>query len=204
MIPSISTSHYLSLFDKLIYSVLNYGCEVWGLQDSIKIERVHLKFCKEILGVRTQTQNNFVYGELGRTPLITRRVVNVIKYWLKILQCDDIKYVKAIYTILYRDLERLPNCNSWTKRVKDILQSLGFYDVWLFQSVGDVDIFKCELKQRLKDVYVQNWFAELNISSRAKTYVLFADFKLQPYLCDVNIVKFRKALTRPRLSSHRL
>ena len=98
----------------------------------------------------------------------------------------------------------MPNCKSWAKSVRDILQSLGFYEVWLFQTVGDIDIFVCELKQRLQDVYVQNWFSEINNSSRAKSYVLFANFKLQPYLCDVNIVKFRKALTRLRLSSHRL
>ena len=62
--------------------MLNYGCEVWGLNDSVKIERVHLKLCKEIICVRTQTQNYFVYGELGRPPLVNRRVVSVIKYWL--------------------------------------------------------------------------------------------------------------------------
>ena len=178
--PGISVSHCLSLFDKLVYPVLSYGCEVWGLHDSIKVERVHLKFCKHLLGVRTQTQNNFVYGEFGRTPLYTRRVVSVIKYWLKILHCDSIKYVKVVYNVMYRDLERLPNSKSWAKSVRDVLQSLGFYDVWLFQTVGDVDMFICILKQRLHDVYVQNWFSEISNSTRANTYVLFADFKLQP------------------------
>jgi len=47
------------------------------------LERVHLSFCKKLLGVKIQTQNNFVYGELGRTALIVRRAVNVIRYWLK-------------------------------------------------------------------------------------------------------------------------
>ena len=34
-----------------------------------KLEHVHLHFYKEILGVRKQTQNNLIYGELGRYPL---------------------------------------------------------------------------------------------------------------------------------------
>ena len=46
-----------------------------------------------------------------------------------------------MFRILYRDLERMPNCKSWAKSVRHILQSLGFYEVWLFQTVGDVDIF---------------------------------------------------------------
>ena len=63
---NISVSHSLELFDKLIEPILNYGCEVWGLNNSIQIERIHLRYCKQVLGVRTQTQNNFIYGELGR------------------------------------------------------------------------------------------------------------------------------------------
>jgi hypothetical protein len=78
--PTMSISHKLDLFDKLIAPVLSYGSEVWGLNKNIiQIERIHLKFCKELLGVRSQTQNNFVYGELGRTPLKNKFYINVIK-----------------------------------------------------------------------------------------------------------------------------
>jgi len=43
------------------------------------IERVHLEFCKSLLGVKKCTLNNFVYGEL--------------KCWVKILHDNDNKYV---------------------------------------------------------------------------------------------------------------
>jgi hypothetical protein len=62
-----------------------------------------------MLGVRLQTQNNFIYGELGRTNLKCRRIVSVIKYWLKIIQLEDIKYVKIVYDLLYRELQVRPN-----------------------------------------------------------------------------------------------
>ena len=29
-------------------------------------------FCKQLLGVKTSTQNDFIYGELGRTNYYTR------------------------------------------------------------------------------------------------------------------------------------
>ena len=61
-------------------SILNYGLEVWSLNESTKLEGIHIHFCKHILRVRGQTQNNFVYGELGRTSLKSRKVVNVIRY----------------------------------------------------------------------------------------------------------------------------
>jgi hypothetical protein len=43
-------------------TILNYGCEIWGLKETNVIERIHLQYCKQLLGVRAQTQNNFVYG----------------------------------------------------------------------------------------------------------------------------------------------
>mgnify|MGYP000265360145 CR=1 FL=1 len=75
--PGITVQHKLDLFDKLILPFLNYGSEVWGLNDSTKLEGIHIHFCKHILGVRGQTQNNCVHGELGRTSLKSRRLVNI-------------------------------------------------------------------------------------------------------------------------------
>ena len=67
----ISPKHKLELFYKLISPILNYGCEVWGFFQANSDERVHKQFCKQILGVKKATQNDFVYGELGRTNYIT-------------------------------------------------------------------------------------------------------------------------------------
>ena len=67
----ISPKHKLYLFDKLDTPILNSGCEVWGFFQANSIERVHLQFCKRLLGVKKTTQNDFVYGELGRTIYIT-------------------------------------------------------------------------------------------------------------------------------------
>ena len=79
----ISPKHKLDLFDKLVTPILNYGCEVWGVFQANSIERVHLQFCKRLLGVKKTTQNDFVYGELVRTNYITRRYLIIVKYWFK-------------------------------------------------------------------------------------------------------------------------
>ena len=59
---SLSVQHRLDLFEKLITPILNYGSQVWVFAC---IERVHLQFCKRLLGVKKCTQNDFVYGDLG-------------------------------------------------------------------------------------------------------------------------------------------
>ena len=89
----LSPRHKLELFDKLILPILNYGGEEWGFSQANVIERVHLQFCKRLLGVKKTTQNDFIYGELGRTSCITKRYILIIKYWFKILLSEDVKYI---------------------------------------------------------------------------------------------------------------
>ena len=88
--------------------------------------------------------------------------------------------------------------------VRDILLPLGFYEVWLQQGVGDYLKFLSLFKQRLQDTFIQNWQSRINNSSRALFYRTIASFQFQPYLEKINISKFSTALSRLRVSSHRL
>jgi len=90
----LSVSHRLNLFDRLIMPILNYGSEVWGFSSGMSIERVHMQFCKQILGVKRCTQNDFVYGELGRRNCQSARYVNIIKYWIKLIRTSENKLLK--------------------------------------------------------------------------------------------------------------
>jgi len=63
-------------------------------------------------------------------------------------------------------------------------------------------VFICILKG-LIDNFLQNWNSELVESLRAN-YVLFCNFRLQPYIKCINIEKFRMSLSRLRMSSQRL
>ncbi len=55
----------LELFDRMIVPIMLYGCEVWGEENYIETDKLHLKCLKHILGVHGRTTNNIVYGELG-------------------------------------------------------------------------------------------------------------------------------------------
>ncbi|MCG8093252.1 MAG: hypothetical protein JAZ17_06420 [Candidatus Thiodiazotropha endolucinida] len=199
-----SPRHKLELFDKLIMPILNYGSEVWGFIQANSIERVHLQFCKRLLGVKKTTQNDFVYGELGRTNCISKRFTLIIKYWFKILASDSKKYIKLVYNMMLRDMESRPNTVNWASLVRHLLMSVGFYEVWLQQGVGNYTAFISLFKQRITDIFIQNWHARLDDSSRAIFYKSFATFQFQPYLDKVNVYKYIQAFSRLRMSSHRL
>jgi hypothetical protein len=200
---NLSITHNLELFDKLVMPILLYGTEISGFNNCDIIEKVHTKFCKQLLGVRPQTQNNFIYGELGRIPLKQQMLVSIIRYWLKISQSSDLKIVKHVYNLMLSDMQKTPNVEIWTKKVKNTLESMGFFEAWIF-GVGNPNLFIHAFKERIRDVFIQNWYGELNLSTRADSYRLFSDFGLKNYLNTIKICKLRYALCRFRVSAHRL
>lgn len=157
-----------------------------------------------MLGIKKNTQNEFVYGECGRTNFQTKRLLLIIKYWFKILTAEDCKYIKLIYQLMLNDIESIPNTVNWASLLRNMLSEVGFYEVWVQQGVGNYDVFISFVKQRLTDTFIQNWRARLEQSSRASFYKSFAVFELQPYLDNVNMYKFCNALSKLRMSSHRL
>lgn len=140
------------------------------------IERIHLQYCKKLLGVKKTTQNDFVYGEFGRIDYKTKRYLLIIKYWFKILNSHEIKYIKLVYKLMLSDIEVNPNVTNWASLVRDILVSLGFNEVWLQQGVGNYSRFISLFKQRLNDNFIQNWHARIDNSTRALFYKYIATF----------------------------
>ena len=63
--------------------ILLYCSEIWGIYNYKEVDKLHIRFCKMVLGVRNQTVNYAVLGELGRLPL-SIIAFRSIKYWLKI------------------------------------------------------------------------------------------------------------------------
>ena len=51
-------------------------------------------------------------------------------------------------------------------------------------------------------MFVHNWNTDINNSTHARCYTLYADFRFQPYLNLINIEKNRVALSSFRVSAH--
>ena len=77
---NLSLDIMLDLFDKMICPVLLYASEVWGPGNNAVIERVHLMFCKYILGLKRSTPNCIVYRELERYPVDIKIKTSIIAY----------------------------------------------------------------------------------------------------------------------------
>ena len=75
-----------TLFSALVQPILEYGCEIWGVTYHQTIEKVLLKFCKEMVGLPPNASTIAVYGETGTfvrvhtsAPPLVSEDLNVLK-----------------------------------------------------------------------------------------------------------------------------
>ncbi len=61
----LSTDLLLELYDRMIVPIMLYGCEVWGPENYTETEKLHLKFCKHLLGIHGRTTNNKGIWRIG-------------------------------------------------------------------------------------------------------------------------------------------
>jgi hypothetical protein len=139
--PNIKT--LIHIFDHTVKPVLMYGSEIWGyfhgfrlsskdnvcfikLFNSFPLENIHKTFCKYVLEVNKRTTNIGVMGELGRYPLMLEVLLNMLSYYVRLLNSDEILLKEAFFVS-----EQLVNENkgSWTSCVKAISRFLGLSPV---------------------------------------------------------------------------
>ena len=148
----VSAAIFLKLFDAQIKPMLMYGSEIWGLQQQIEIEKVHLFALKKLLNVSPKTPNDMVYGETGRHPLYVFTYISCIKYWLRLTSMEHFRLPKKAYNM------QLALHNSgkvcWVSQVREVLYKFGFGFVWENQGVQTRNVFIRVFQQRLNLLHI--------------------------------------------------
>ena len=195
---NLSIKIKLSLFDAMVSPILLYGSEVWGAYNCKEIDKLHVKFCKYILGVKKQTPNCAVYGELGRLPLSVIAQERCVKFWIKIKNNTD-SPMHSMYSELYSNL----NVANWAGRLNSILDHLGF--TFLREQFDFNFNYFPTIKRRIRDQYIQTWNEEVTSMSKLDYFRNFKpNFEYEDYLNIIMNDSLRKYFTRLRLSSHDL
>ena len=132
----------IHIFDVKVLPVLLYGAEVWGdLNHNFdnQVDQVHVKFCKYILGLPPYCINEVALGEFGRLHISLFAAFRKIKYWLRILRHDNIRYT----SVCYKQSLQMANNDAicWAGQVKKILCTTRYGDVWLTQNTDDDNSF---------------------------------------------------------------
>ena len=197
----------LKLFDSLVKPILLYGIDFRGcfrisFNDQNPVEKLHLKLCKEILGVKKTTSNIAARCELGRQQLFIVGFQSTVKNWIRLVQGQINSILRKVY-IVDRDIQ-LP----WTTHMKNILFRHGVGYTWETQFMQNKILNNLLMKQvitRIIDCNNQCTIAALEKQSKMRTYCTFkTQIMLENYLLNVKNLKTRIAVSKFRLSDHRL
>ena len=140
------------LFDLLVSPVMNYASETWDytvLDNNDSLELVHSKFAL------VNAPNLAVYGELGRTPLLIHRKILTVKYWCRLSIDDGLPMFPKEPYLLAKN-----NNLKWYKSLVNIMKSTDL-DQMCDHLIIHPNLLINELKQRLNNLFIQNWNKQL-------------------------------------------
>ena len=197
----------LYLFESLIKPILLYGSDFWGclpLPKNNPIEKLHLMFCKHILGVYKTTTTEGVLLELGKLPLSLFAQKAAVKNWERIRKgkCNPLLFLS--YKCAIKDATE-GNC-MWLSNIRKTLENNGMLYSFLNQYKNKPLFVHKKLFQILSDQFHQNAFEAIkNENSKLRTYAIFkTEIGIEGYLSEIKDYKLRTQVAKLRLSNHTL
>ena len=79
------------------------------------------------------------------------------------------------------------------KYIKDILKSVGKINIFNLTSINNTQSVKASISRILNDLYIQEWYAKHNNSSKGKNYSIFKHkIDLEHYLTTLPMNRYSK------------
>ena len=161
------------------------------------IETFFMSFCKQLLGVQKQSMNDGVLLELGQFPLLILAKKRAIKNWVRMAtnkNCNKVVYDSYQFSTDEKLL--------WTENMKTMLSEIGLMQSFVTKN----PVTHKEAFQRMQDIYHQTALENIKRDDgRLRTYALFKTTPgFEKYLDEISCIKERTALTKFRISNHRL
>ncbi len=216
--PSIRTS--IHIFDHTIKPILLYGSDIWSsfskssfsrnitdinkLFRDLPCDKLHLKFCKLILGVHKKSTNFAVLSELGRLPLHFNIVQSLLNYWYRLENLNDNEFplLREAFKCS-KDLHEHDQL-SWYSTLNKILKVFNIND-----DASGLSSYKFKqlTRMHIRTKYLTDWEHQRSTlqDGKLRTYFIFKEkFCKEKYLETVKKCEYRKAISKFRISAHKL
>ena len=166
-----------------------------------ELEKFHLKFCKRILGVHFKFTNVAVYAESVRLPLIVPISVQIVKYWLNIMDFtfNETLVGEAARVCMRMNFQPVLYVNYILKMCKINVNDLVKSPTNSHNAPAN---FCHYLKELLHDEFVTHF--KNQIQQNKENGKIKVNFNFEYYLSQVQNVKHRQAVTKLRNSAHNL
>jgi hypothetical protein len=215
----------IKLFDSMIKPILLYGSEIWAVfgwkqnnchsiqkflfNDKHKFEALHVKVCRNILGVHKRAAEIMVRAELGRYPLMLNIIQHIYGYWQHILNTEENSLLSKTLKILIEN-DRQGYINYYS-RLKGLLTVLNAQQLIYKGTKIEIKRNCCQIKTIFQENYKTHFFKTLkekatreNSGGRFEIYYnVKRQYKFEEYL-SLNKNNLRRNITNIRISTHNL
>ena len=202
----------LKLFDSLVKPILLYASETWepfldndyDKWEHNEIEKVHVQFLKQLLGVNRSATNILVRGETNRHSLLLEVLKRHIKYVKYIKEKEGDRLVTQALNYEQNRVSNKTFLNSILKYREQLQQAHGQALPYYHPCENILDISEDKLKQYIKDIFHNIWKSKLETSIKGETYKRFKDQMCFEQYLNYHDRKSRRILTKFRISDHKL
>ena len=125
------TYMYSKLYNSLVTPVMDYACGIWGYKDYNKLNTVQHRAMRCFLGVGKYTAIPALYGEMCWTTPIHRRHLDMVRYFVRLINMDK---KRLPYRIFLWDYSR-PRRDTWCHEIKTILELCGLGELYVSHKI---------------------------------------------------------------------
>ena len=200
----------IQLFHTYISPILLYNAENWTtlsnrklqnfnndtlLNDTStsKIDVIHRKFLKFVLGVSKSCPNLTIYGDTGEIPLSLKGYRLMLNFWHRVTSLPDTTLVRKALT------ENIELRTNWIITIEKLINRFKLAD-----KIGNHKRFKEQTKAIVNKTYSKFWEREI-IDPNSTRLLLYKqikrELKMENYL-QVLSYENRKIITKIRCSDH--
>ena len=181
---------YTHLYACGVTTVSDYCSGVWGFQTHEKINTIQNRAARYFLGVHRFTSNLATSGDIGWVSSNTRRKVNMIRLWNRLLLMEDSCLAKKIFV-----WDKSITNRNWSAEISKILDEIGL----TFNFVNNITCNIQQIKELLHNRDCNEW-RRLSIDSpKLRTYVLYKQrFGKESYVSLIQNRKLRSILSQFR------
>ena len=193
------------LYKSLIQPILLFNSEIWGIYNTAILEKTIRKFYKFALRVSPSCTTTAIHAETGTLPLSFDCIRSSLNYYYHIISNDP----NCLTSLALQTSINLATSGhkSWAFLIRNQLAHLGFNSNLILPD-------KAEVLTRLHEQHIQSLQSDLSCAqgatqsggSKLRAYRLIKhDVTVcEPYLALITNPKARSALTKFRLSDHKL
>jgi hypothetical protein len=125
-----------ALVSSMVESVLLYGSEIWGVEDTSKILKSQLKYYKTLLYLPSNTPDYAVTFESGIESIDSLIIRRCLRWWIKIINAPESSYIKLCYNKL---MQSSSSTDNWVLKLRRKLFPMELDYIWESQEMRTND-----------------------------------------------------------------